>query len=961
MFESVIIKATISKFLLDFTAVTPEQPEPFVIVPHFDFDNLAVRMTEPVEGVEIIVQVELTNILKAIIALDLADFNDFETITLTQINDNLTTLLDSAILHATISKQLIDMDDGSTIIVPYESELKYSLPLADPIRKTVNGIEFVHKDELEATFAALPVFGIDNFQDFSTTGDEFTIGNFNDNIDLLLASSMLHAVISKQILDQADGGSVIVPYMKENDSDPVRISVTTDDLAHTNNYIEGNEIRAIINMLDTLGLDDVSQFTGTVSLAQLSEPGFKEALLASSIVQANISDQLIASEDGVTFIIPDEDELLNPVVIVTGPAGNQTTYVSNQEISDLLDALEVLGMDDVTDFDSSSVDFQTFSEGNNATIMAESVIIQAIISKQLFDVDNNGAIDFIIPYQASDNSAIRVTVTDGAGTIELVVEQEIIDVIHAMKLLNVTNPADYTGGVSLAVFFKSTYPLDPATATTNQNTLLASAIMHATVSSQITNMAGIVVPASDMLATSIHVTTDVSADEFILADEIRALFDALDVIGFPSGSDLSSFGGEISLTNIANNDTKQTTMLASAIMHATISDKLTGLSDDLLMVPEFSAGNDGNETYRIYKVVLTYDFIDKQEIKYIIDGFDLLGLGGFEMTTAINAQDFFTYQDELLLSSSIHATLSKRLFDINTNPANPIIIYPEFDIREAPDKDIMLLHNDGITFIEMDELLMFMDALDEMGLTNFGDITGISPTQIVGTKENPKDLSVITASAIMQATASDKILDGSTNYANAVNGGLIVSDYHREDILVGIATEEWIEQSELILFLAAVRTAGITDFNATVGGDSFNDLTEQEISDIMDSASMYLTIENMIKSNNDLNSYIPTVAVEVGTIYDLSGLIENSEVEEFILAIKALDGDMTGDVNITTLQNVNEIQRNTALQSDIVRCRVTPDLENIMQFIKGDPYDGTDYESYGPDLLLYASALEAFN
>ena len=97
-----------SKFLLDFTQVDPGQ-DPLIIIPEVDQDSNAIVLTEPTESLDIIVEAELTNILKAVLALGLDDFNQFESLGLDTIITNAPTLLDSAILHATVSDQLMQV------------------------------------------------------------------------------------------------------------------------------------------------------------------------------------------------------------------------------------------------------------------------------------------------------------------------------------------------------------------------------------------------------------------------------------------------------------------------------------------------------------------------------------------------------------------------------------------------------------------------------------------------------------------------------------------------------------------------------------------------------------------------------------------------------------------------------------------------------------------------------------
>ncbi|HPJ24226.1 MAG TPA: hypothetical protein PK113_04875, partial [Bacillota bacterium] len=102
LFSSIILNATLSKILIDMTL----EEDPFVVIPYLDQNGETVRIVDEDDGIEYISQTELTNILRAVLALNIQDFNSFETLDMTSILGNVSKLLDSAILHATISNQL---------------------------------------------------------------------------------------------------------------------------------------------------------------------------------------------------------------------------------------------------------------------------------------------------------------------------------------------------------------------------------------------------------------------------------------------------------------------------------------------------------------------------------------------------------------------------------------------------------------------------------------------------------------------------------------------------------------------------------------------------------------------------------------------------------------------------------------------------------------------------------------
>jgi len=310
----------------------------------------------------------------------------------------------------------------------------------------------------------------------------------------------------------------------------------------------------------------------------LSDPDNKATILSSYVLLATISRQLLDSADGTTFIIPYfEEDTSTPVVIETGPVGFETTYISSTEISDLLSALDVLHLTDVTDFDSSTVDFATFAEGDNATIMTESAIIQAIISKQLLDLDVSEMIE--VPYLADDGDTdVRVTVGPVGNEVELVFKAEIVNAILAMDLLNVTDPSAYEGDIDLTIF----YDVD------NRNILLASSIMQATISKQVLDLGSAVITVPtfrDDGSTEVSKTVGDPGFEtpYIMKSEIHALFESLEILGMGS---IQEFNGTISLNPFLPSFTpalynaNQDQLLGSASIQATITKQVLDLQTD---------------------------------------------------------------------------------------------------------------------------------------------------------------------------------------------------------------------------------------------------------------------------------------------------------------------------------------------------------------------------------------------
>ncbi|MCK4552334.1 MAG: hypothetical protein KAU02_05390, partial [Tenericutes bacterium] len=458
--------------------------------------------------------------------------------------------------------------------------------------------------------------------------------------------------------------------------------------------------------------------------------------------------------------------------------------------------------------------------------------------------------------------------------------------------------------------------------------------------------------SSDDLGTSIQ--SLVLGTDFITKLEIKSLLDAMNVLGIIG--DLTTFDGNIGLTALLKSSepidygTNQTTVLASAIMHRTITDQIVDLS--LGGAPAIILPDTDFDNIDIDAVVSTNYFILKTEVKSLINAMDVLGVGGnlsgFDGSINLTVLADPTAQNTLLVSAIMHATLSDKL--INTT-----LDIPDTDINRVV---TIRVTNSGTEFIEATEMKALLVSLDMLGLTSFGSM-GLDISNIYG-----KDMSILLASATMQATMSGEILPQADTYAIASSGDFIIPAALREDIAIATVAGKWIERDELIELIEAFDVMGLGGFNVSINASSFSTYNQTQIHEILESVSMHLSIEKMIKSNTNVNAFIPDVLtpdVVVDTYYTLTDIVSPAETELFILAVNVLGGDISGDITSAALSALTYTEQQTVLASYIVRSKLSVDLADAMAS-NGDPYDASDYEIVGdaaPVCIKYTSALEA--
>jgi len=293
----------------------------------------------------------------------------------------------------------------------------------------------------------------------------------------------------------------------------------------------------------------------------------------------------------------------------------------------LVDALDILGVNDIGSF-TGTVSFTNLFVGGNLDTVLLSSIIQATISDQMFDLDIAGTIT--IPEQDVTAASIILEVGDSLENTDTtyVKATEIKAFFEAMNMLGTFDDVDsFDGNFSLVVL--STLE--------NQNKLLLSATMHLTVSNTVLDLSDdvLIVPLADQADADIQVTT---TETFVIKNEVKALINAFIEMGF---TDLDSFGASLSSTAFFENTD---ILLLSASIQATISDKMLNDTGNVLVVPD----DDILTLAQLRFVHPDVELIDADEVKAIMAALDAMGLTDFS-TMAFNPANIFAQDLDTLL------------------------------------------------------------------------------------------------------------------------------------------------------------------------------------------------------------------------------------------------------------------------------------------------------------------------
>jgi len=853
LFASKILHATISYFIIDQTDVTPPETSP-VVIPFFasenyeDTDTNIVRYDDAAGNVTYISQNELTNILRAVLVLDITDFTAIDSIDFSTINTNIDVLLDSAILHATVSDQIIQLSDSDTLTIPQQDvDSNDIIVVIGDTSETET--TYVAKTELISVIDALNLLDIQDINNVSI--DTIDLGIIFDNISSLLDSAILHATLSKQIIDQADAGSLVVPY-RDLDESLIRKSVGPS--GEEVEYIIKQEIEDTLNALNVLEINDINNVNiDTSILSKLSidpdtdpttlDTNKSDALLDSKIVHSTISR--IIFDAGEPDEITGESQLIVPYTAYENYASasdsvryittDDDQYIVEDELTELFRMILLL---DISDFsDVNSITLATFTPHKN--VIFNSAILHATISDQVIELSDTDSL--VVPSLDTDNQALIVNKGDaGAGEdTDYVLKDELIAVITALDTLEI----DDFNNVNIDTTILQRLSVDPVTDPTTLDTdksddLLASRIIHATISKLIfdageadetTGESDLIIPyqATENYASGSNDVRFISndGDQYIVKDELTELFRVILVLDL---TDFASVGG-LTLDQIS---AQRDIIFNSSIIHATFSNELIQLGNDgSLVVPNADLSDQAILISTGDPLVNEeVEFIVKQELKDALYALEILDIGGLD-SVAIDASILLnlavdpvtdpttldtTKSDALFDSKIVHATISKVIFDAGeadetTGESDLIVPHIAAEAYLSGSSDVRASNASSDNYIVEEELTQLFEAVLALNISDFTSVSSLTLTDIIDNQDT------LLGSAIIHATISKRIFD-----LEVTNPDIIIPEINEasESIIFTdtVASIDYLIKEEVSALFEAVQLVSSGDNIEDFGG-----------------------------------------------------------------------------------------------------------------------------------------------
>ena len=402
IFDSKILYATISKAIIEFF-------NPIMGMPYYSNQGELLIIHDSIDELDYIQKNELFTFINSLEFLDIEvasfDFSlDFFT------NENIESFLNSSIWHYFVSNMAFDLENHGDISIP-----NYDVQ-ADPVIMSYGELDkttvYISKPEIKALFEAMETLQITDLSTLTLDYDISLLQNEND-LDIILNSAIIHLSISEKILELNDVNLLIIPKTYAN-LNPLIITVGSD--SNSSHFIDKAEIKALTAAMNAINVNMISSFHGGISIGEISDQTALDTLLASTIMHATISYQIIDLSVYGILAISHYNLEGNEVVISVESAGEIIQYISQTEIENLIQAFDVMGITELSSFDASLL-FKSLLPVQFSQILNSHLLYLAISNQILASFSHRNSEHLqtyfeLITYQDQDSQVVIIQKQD---------------------------------------------------------------------------------------------------------------------------------------------------------------------------------------------------------------------------------------------------------------------------------------------------------------------------------------------------------------------------------------------------------------------------------------------------------------------------------------------------------------------------------------------------------------------
>ena len=606
--------------------------------------------------------------------------------------------------------------------------------------------DFYIKDEISILIVSLDEIGITNISSFNSASVKNNVLHLNEQaksdntrtkLDVIYGSYIIQSAILKQLDTYLDDTFMNIDV---RDSRLVKTGLDTYDLgdvAKTVSLYTQSEVRHLIDSateLDITTLDGFDADSVKDKIMNLNDESITDApntkldvLYQSNIIQSVITTQ-IDSNIGSTLVADSvKDSTAAKSTYATYDLDDNDIVVAlykKYEVSSLINALDIIGITDISSVDTDTVGDSVFSlDDAKLTELYKSVIITYALSKKLDESFVNLNADTALLNEKKSNEFSANGVDYYMSTNKYYLKSEVLLIINAIGAdgLGKSSLADVEAIDANVILGLNEIPAGKTK--TRLEVIYESDILKNIV--------------SDKLDTALDSNTAIVNDPIAKYDlldlalyvykihEIEVLIDCLNHFGV---TDIDT----VDASTLALDNTFKGYVLDSSILFSTVSKQIID-NDDLV---------------RPSRSLVTQNVITKvssdEEMTHILNA--LIKLGVTDVTASISISLNSNIITEVSTSDILRATVTDKIL------ANNVIVYVT-NVKDATITDK--------TVITSEEMTAFLTAItDGFGMSDVEINSFTSADLALPAKADPDlddKLDILASSVIMRATITSKL------------------------------------------------------------------------------------------------------------------------------------------------------------------------------------------------------------
>ena len=791
----------------------------------------------------------LLNAVKIVLNVDentkLDESLSTDSIKLSNVIDQQDAILQSLVITATI-KEKITSSTTSGIVVPENEGLSTTDLVGWKNTYTSAGV-VVTRGEISALLNSVDIIldindstTVDNF-----STDDIKLNNVITNKDTILKSLVITATIKDKITSSTTSGIVI----------PENEGLSTTDLSGwKNTYNEAGNVntRGEISALLT-SVDIILDINESTTLDNFNTDDIKlnnvitnqDNILKSIIITATIKDKITSSTTS-GIVIPENEGLSNTTL-----EGWKNTYTeagvveSRGEISKLLTSVDIiLEINESTTLDNFNTDDIKL---NNVIAEQDDILKSIIITATIKDkITSSSTSGIVIPEDDSlsttDLSGWKNTYTSGGA---VVTRGEIAALLTSVDII--LNVDDST---TLDNIETNNIKLNNVIA--NQDNILKSLVITATIKDKITSIGTISVPTDEALSTTNldgWKNTYTNAGVVETRGEISRLLNAVNIIlAFDDSTTVDNFNADdIKLGKVVyQKDTILKSLVISETVRKQISDNATLKKPAELSTTDLTGWKtiyDEN-----YDEIISYGELANllTAIKYALNiseeddtSFDNINVDTIKVKNLVENRKAILHSSiiSLTIKDQIKAQASEddsKILRLPAGYANSLsanFILWENSYTDTTYNSTLKEFNFNVTTVgEIDKVLAAIGALLADDNVSFSEISTFNYTKLFEEESQAKLIS----SKLISETIIQKISENAISIPNDPSLGLLTNTDR---------TAWWSEDGELKYFLTAI-------------GDILSDSEKTNLNVDLNISDTYAKITNEATRTELLKSYL---------------------------------------------------------------------------------------------------------